>query len=121
MSKIHYNQFIFSKRNKILKDSNYESYQDFLKSNTWIKIKQIFEEKRKTNPFWQSCHNCGKKEGLQLHHMRYKKSNLLHATLNNIVPLCGVCHKLLHQISRKLNKSFWASLRYIKKYNIKTI
>lgn len=36
---MNFNQHTFYKRNTILKDIGIDSYQDFLKSDTWIKTK----------------------------------------------------------------------------------
>lgn len=112
---MNYNAYAFSKRNRILKASNFTNYQDFLKSDIWAATREKFLKKNKTKPHWQKCHGCGTDKSLQLHHMRYKKINLTRISLNNIIPLCGYCHGLLHEISRRDNSSFKVALRTLKK------
>jgi hypothetical protein len=117
---MNYNQYAFSKRNRILRTNAIDSYDVFLRSDIWKKIRALFNKKRINNPYWQSCHGCTSKINLQLHHMRYKNINLTKVTLNNIIPLCNLCHKQLHLISRAKNISFKLALRELKKqYEIK--
>lgn len=45
------------------------------------------------NKFGNECAICQKKEGLHIHHKDHNPSN---NRLDNLIVLCGVCHKKIH-------------------------
>ena len=45
------------------------------------------------NKFGNRCAVCGKEEGLHIHH---KDGNPKNNNMNNVIVLCGVCHKKIH-------------------------
>jgi 5-methylcytosine-specific restriction endonuclease McrA len=58
--------------------------------------RQKFTENQKNmilNKFENQCAVCGKTEGLHIHH---KDKNTKNNRMNNLIVLCGVCHKKIH-------------------------
>lgn len=108
--KTNYNAITFHKRNKLLKERGFDSYDDFLKSDIWKKIKL----KASKREHFKKCYSCGSFKNIQLHHLEYTKKMFL-IRLTGIVPLCGICHLKNHELSRRINKSFKKCFKRIKK------
>lgn len=76
------------------------SYEDYLKSERWSKIKNFLRAKGRH----RKCRKCGSTEKLEFHHTTYK--NLF--TENDhkdIIVFCNKCHEHIHNISKKENIS----------------
>lgn len=114
--KYHYAKIAFSKRNNILKKSGFDKYQDFLKSDIWLKIKERVAKKAQTNPYWRTCYICKQEKAIQLHHLKYKKI-MLKVTLNSIFPLCDDCHGKTHKIASVEGVSFKVAMKKVLLYN----
>lgn len=75
----------YKHRAKVLKRCGFESYQDYLSSELWTKIK---EKQLRLNP---DCHGC-KRPATQIHHGRYTLLNLLGHSSDYLFSVCGACH-----------------------------
>lgn len=106
----NYNQIQFTKRNELLKDSKFTSYQEFLESDFWRDAK----EKLKGKNYFKKCSCCGKEGAIEFHHFRYQKF-LKVADETNIAPVCRSCHESVHKISREQNKSFKGAAKHLRK------
>lgn len=91
----------YAARNRRLKNFGYTSYAEYLKSDewTWIKIKA-----RSLGGKWLECYCCGSKENIQYHHKRYGTIGK-GLRLDCIVPVCRVCHYLIHERTKTANVS----------------
>jgi hypothetical protein len=93
----------FAKWNRILKETGFDSYQEFLKSPVWAQAKKRIARKiAQGKSFYSVCWCCGSKDNLQLHHLKYTKSNLRGAVGNDLKYLCRSCHETVHLMT-KLN------------------
>ncbi len=100
-------------RNKKLKNLGYKNYQDFLKSDTWSQIRERFHLKNiKKN---KACFCCGSREyKLIPHHIKYGGLNKI--KLGGIVPVCGLCHQMIHDYHKEhMNISIKQATRKIKR------
>src|SRR5574343_267652 len=82
-----------------VKKFGYNSYEDYLKSDTWAS----FKAKYRASSLPQNCLLCNS-EFVQLHHISYKR--ICRETLEDVIPLCGSCHKREHK-----EKIFYNMLR----------
>lgn len=64
-------------------------YEDYLLTPHW---KNLREEKFKQ--VGKACQVCPSKQIIHVHHIRYK--NLIDCTVDDVLPLCEVCHNDLH-------------------------
>lgn len=72
-------------RNTILKELEYDSYEDYLKSKLWLDIRsEIFSKQKK-------CYLCNKKSKV-VHHYRYTKENLSGLSYDDMYALCHKHH-----------------------------
>lgn len=69
----------------------FKTYQEFLNSDFWKKIKTRFFTKKTTI---KVCFICASNKDLQLHHRNYKK--VRNNTINNLICLCRKCHHNIH-------------------------
>lgn len=69
----------------------YSNYQDYLKSDKWEEVRADHLNKTKC----QDCSFCLSSEDIQYHHWRYE-SNWNNDSYKNILPVCGSCHKNIH-------------------------
>ena len=91
----------FSKRNKILKEDGFKTYDEFLKSPAWRKAKARIDRKiAKGQIFYSVCWCCGAKENLQLHHLKYSKLNLRGGVGNDLKYVCRFCHETIHLMTK---------------------
>ena len=111
----------FSKRNRILKDIGYETYQDFLKSAEWITTKdEIARRVKKGKLIYSACWCCGSKDNLQLHHLKYNKLNLSGGIGGYLRMVCNNCHEIIHLMTRLDPKvSIKAATKRLRKKNKK--
>jgi len=75
----------YRKRNRLLKVLGFNSYQDYLNSDLWKKIRAA-----KLKQEWL-CYSCFARAN-QVHHKRYTFANLKGLTLANLMSVCGRCH-----------------------------
>jgi hypothetical protein len=80
---------LYQKRNKKLRQLGYKTYQEYLESEDWQKIRQKLQ--------FKCCHFCKICEDLDKHHKSYK--NLGTLSTKDIVVVCRDCHKNLHLIA----------------------
>jgi len=120
MSKLryNYNNTAFSRRNNILKNSDFgfESYSEFLNSYVWKSIKETAINTGRFN----NCFGCGKSkdvENLEFHHMKYKKDITSLSSIKHLRVLCRTCHQDVHNISRDMNISFKVAERLVRRKN----
>ena len=106
----------FARRNKALRLHGYQSYQDFLNSDMWRKIKLLAKKKADSGHiFWQHCNICLSRDSLQLHHIKYGGIGRS-VSLSHIYPLCPQCHKRTHEISwQNPTLSIKQAMRRVKK------
>ena len=89
----------YGKRNRILKESGFSGYQDFLKSPAWQQSKARIEQKiKKGRLIYSDCFCCHTRENLQLHHLKYNKLNLSGGVGSYLKYVCGNCHENIHTI-----------------------
>lgn len=53
---------------------------------------------------WTRCHFCGKPTE-QIHHIKRRNHLLIRYDIRNLLPLCGDCHRLIHD--KSLNIEFF--------------
>jgi uncharacterized protein YlaI len=110
LSKKNYNQFAFTKRNRILKTNGFEDYQEYLKSDLWKQIKKKACFKKE----FLNCHICLSEKSINLHHTKYSR-NMNKPILSGLIALCTGCHDKVHKYSRLRNVSFKSAYRKLKK------
>jgi len=77
----------YASRNANLKRLGFDSYKDYLASETWRAIRRkVYAAKG------GSCHLCGER-ATELHHNRYHTNDLSGKCIRFINPICRVCHK----------------------------
>lgn len=83
----------FSKENKNLEEFIIKmKYSDFLKTLYWRSITKY--KKERSN---YKCELCGSTENLQIHHKTYIHHGKEIFYLNDLIVLCGRCHKNEHK------------------------
>lgn len=101
-----------------------KEYKEYLKSDKWRAIaKKRFEIDNYT------CQMCGSRgtpnNPLEIHHLSYKHiGNEQNRIYEDLVCLCHICHKLLHNgMNRKTapNRRGWSNNQTIPKVNVYTI
>lgn len=91
---------VFSKRKKLLEDNGYATYQDYLKSDTWKRIRTYVYRRD-----GYKCRLCGEQGRLTAHHLTYDQSILFadpttklgKKKLRDLVSLCDSCHTAVHK------------------------
>jgi hypothetical protein len=76
---------VYSDRNAILNKIGFKSYQNYLDSDLWKSIRNLF---LKDNPY---CYGCGEKADT-VHHSSYTKKNLIGVDFQFLYPVCNNCH-----------------------------
>lgn len=71
-----------------LKQLGYKTYAAYLSSDHWKRVRGLF-----ISP-GTKCQACLLAEAVNLHHKNYK--NLGSETQDDVVPLCGGCHRRVH-------------------------
>jgi hypothetical protein len=70
----------------------WSQYQDYLESDEWIRLRNdAFRVWKKR------CHICGTSKRLQIHHLCYGEFPE-DSTIEDLMPLCGPCHKKVHSV-----------------------
>ena len=75
--------------------SKFKSYQDYLLSDKWQRVKDDFNEY--SEHAGDVCFLCYNRGNLQLHHWRYPK-DWNNDSYKNVIPLCKQCHETAHSI-----------------------
>jgi hypothetical protein len=75
----------YTRRNNILKSMGFASYQEYLRSNLWAKIraKVLYRQPR--------CYGCNEK-ATQVHHNSYERKDLDGTRTRHLRPVCDICH-----------------------------
>lgn len=72
-------------------------YETYIKSQRWQK---------KKIEFWKihdkKCVSCGTTESIHLHHASYDR--LGNESMDDLVPLCDVCHNTLHRMHKDFDE-----------------
>lgn len=76
----------YERRSDCLSFLGFASYQDYLDSPVWYKIRELVLAK------YMVCFCCDK-EATQIHHLKYSSGVLLGFDTKKLVPICGDCHK----------------------------
>lgn len=79
----------YKKLKKQLNLYGFNSYKGFLNSGLWFEFKKVVEKKT----YGKRCVSCGKKEGIHLHHLSYKR--ILDPRL--VGWFCEECHNKIHK------------------------
>lgn len=90
-------QKCFIKRDKWIVRLGFGTYQNYLQSALWKRIRIKVLEKRR-----HLCFYCGKK-ATEIHHLRYTKTVLMAEGdywMGGLVALCRSCHQKLTDIAR---------------------
>lgn len=77
----------YGRRNKVLKKMGFASYEEYLGSELWARIKAAGFETHGT-----TCLVCGNKANC-LHHVHYEEPLLRGDTVRGLVPICRGCHQ----------------------------
>ena len=99
INKLVEDKFIEIEANKILESQRKRNIREKTEKKLYgtvkTKRKNLTEEEKEMifDKFNTECVICGKKEGLHIHH---KDENSSNNQINNLVVLCGVCHKKTH-------------------------
>lgn len=75
----------YRRRDRLLRGLGFKSYQDYLASSLWSKIRTAQLRKH------DGCYACGK-PATQVHHSRYSIDVLLGHSLDGLYSVCGGCH-----------------------------
>jgi hypothetical protein len=81
-----------SNKKTSLRDLGFATYAEYLRSRHWRRFRV---EYKKARP-WQ-CAICHDSDRLELHHVTYER--LGQERLDDVRPLCQVCHSTLHQLA----------------------
>jgi 5-methylcytosine-specific restriction endonuclease McrA len=81
-----------------LKDSRWETYDDYLKSPEWAHIRQMVIDRAKGR-----CQVCNSDVKLQVHHRVYDSPWGQEST-DDLVCLCQSCHMTFHKNESKIRK-----------------
>lgn len=77
---------IYDARDGVLRSMGFRDYRDYLASPLWREIRARVLRKR------PECRLCGG-TATQVHHTKYLKGDLYGTRLDNLIPLCGGCHR----------------------------
>jgi len=102
------------KNRQIVLDEIGMTYEEYLKSDHWIK----FKEKVNRRKLHKECKICGSKNNLQLHHRHYRFLMHIHE-LNSIYRLCDDCHNKVHLVAKKNNLSVRLATNLLVRQTIK--
>lgn len=102
-------------RDKLLKKLGYPSYQEYLCSERWWKIKE-----KVLVAYENRCILCSSK-ATEVHHLSYRAKVLMGKKMDQLVPLCRSCHvkvefhpdgkkRMLAQ-AQKVYESLWAEVK----------
>lgn len=89
-------------RDVILRNRGYSSYDEFLDSPYWHKVKlKAWQGPNKEN--YDHCNICMDENTrpLHLHHRDYKYLGNFNKELINVITLCPQCHERLHQLANR--------------------
>jgi hypothetical protein len=87
------------------------TYREYLLSPHWQDVRRRFWGSKLHN---RCCYACGVKRDLQVHHKTYKRIGK--ERLNDLVMLCGVCHKETHRIEKERpNGILWGAAKRLRK------
>lgn len=87
-------------RQKTLEKLGYSSYQEYLKSELWSRIRN-----EEINRYQGKCGLCQKKPAYTVHHHDYSKQALLGSDRNRLTPICKSCHRKI-EFDSEGNKLF---------------
>ena len=79
----------YGKRNKILRGMGFMSYEEYLKTPRWARIRRRIIRRDRGR-----CVLCRGK-GWVVHHLRYTVPVLLGKRLDQLQTLCGACHEAI--------------------------
>jgi 5-methylcytosine-specific restriction endonuclease McrA len=74
-----------------LKKLGHNTYYEYLQSDHWKEFRKKYYRSRKR----KSCTLCKSRNDIHLHHITYNR--LGREQLNDVIPLCGECHELIHE------------------------
>jgi hypothetical protein len=83
-----------------VRDEVLSNYYDYLESDEWKEIKIKLRKLKE----YKKCKVCGSNWNIQLHHKTYKYL-LTEQKCRGIVPVCGKCHKMIHEYAKKKDVS----------------
>ncbi len=80
-------------------------YSDYLHSKRWLRLRKTMKAK------YFHCLACGKKYGLHLHHVTYKRYG--QEIPDDLIWLCQVCHQAVHDLQKNDKLSLLEATREI--------
>lgn len=86
------------------------SYEDYLKSEYWIKIKK----KARLRLNYQECEYCGIRQDIQLHHSTYKWLGDEKNELRSVNSFCKEHHNKIHDIAATCQISVRLATNYMR-------
>jgi len=93
---------------KRLNKLGFRNYYEYLSSHYWIEAKERFYKSKLP----QRCLACGKPK-FQLHHRSYAR--LGNELPRDLIPLCGSCHKKVHDYLKTHNTKLSATHKVLRK------
>jgi len=93
---------------KRLNKLGFRNYYEYLSSHYWIEAKERFYK----SELPQRCLACGKPK-FQLHHRSYAR--LGNELPRDLIPLCGSCHKKVHDYLKTHNTKLSATHKVLRK------
>lgn len=102
---------IYSEREVLLRKNGYGSYEEYLESDEWKKIKKSIRSRKGAK--WRYCNICGIDENLDVHHSSYKVIGSINPG-NTVKILCRDCHQELHELCKKMDLDFYQAFRHIR-------
>jgi 5-methylcytosine-specific restriction endonuclease McrA len=85
---------IFSSESEEQRGSNYQEYQEYLRSSqNWSNLKEKVKERDRFR-----CTKCGSNDDLEVHHKNYDRFK--QEKLEDLITLCKKCHIKHHKLER---------------------
>ncbi len=95
------------------KDEKWNDYQEYLQSNNWRNLKEIFYKSFNNEVYCEICDTDFEGKRKETHHFQYSK-NWNDDSIDNLVCVCRDCHRLIHN---EFTKEDWIMGRWENKYH----
>lgn len=83
------------------------AYEEYMRSPEWRRVRRRYFRSKLP----QGCQGCGARQNLHLHHKTYER--LGHEELTDLVPVCQVCHALIHWEFDRATGDLWAHTEWV--------
>lgn len=104
----------YQARNRRLKWLGFYSYQEYLNSNEWKRVRDFALK----NGHGKFCEICGETKNLNIHHRRYTRIHKvsLKKQIEFLTTLCRRCHEIVHLMTNSsTNHGLHSAVRRLRK------